>query len=227
MRAVICLSGGMDSATLIPIAKEHYNSVEAIGFTYGSKHNKYENQAAANLADCYGIPFKLIDLAFMSDLVESNLLKTGGDIPEGHFEDLAMKATIVPGRNLIMASILTGYVQSRGGGRIYMGMHRGDRAIYPDCRIDFTHALQNTMLLSSDDSQVYLSTPFIGTDKVGILETGFRLGVPYELTRTCYKDQPIACGKCGSCQERLYAFAMIDKVDPIEYETYDADPTAY
>ena len=122
---------------------------------------------------------------------------------------------------LIFLSIMAGYAESIGADTVAFGAHSGDHAIYPDCRPEFVYAANTTLYLSSD-KKITIEAPFLYLDKTKILEIGYSIDEhfrpPYELTRTCYKDQPISCGKCGSCQERLEAFKNIGKIDPIEYE---------
>jgi len=220
-KIVISVSGGMDSSTLL--GKYLYEGFEVypVSFTYGSKHNKYENEACKRVCEYYGFKnVPLINLDFMGQLFESNLLSKGGDIPEGHYTEKTMTKTVVPGRNLIFASIVAGYAESIGASYIGLGVHAGDHAIYPDCRPEFIENLNNTILTSSE-GKVTVSAPFLYMTKEDILVIGYGLGeyqVPYELTRTCYKDQEKSCGVCGSCVERLEGFKHIGVEDPIEYE---------
>jgi 7-cyano-7-deazaguanine synthase len=145
-------------------------------------------------------------------------MKKGGEIPEGHYESENMRKTVVPGRNLIMLSIMAGIAESEGASFVGIGVHSGDHHIYPDCRHEFIKSADTTIFLSSD-RKVHIDAPFIGEDKASILEMGYsyNIKVPYHLTRTCYKDQIHSCGKCGSCSERLEAFYLIGKEDPITY----------
>lgn len=225
IRSVVSFSGGMDSATVLSVAKDAGDVVGVIGFTYGSKHNQYETKAAQDVCDYYGLQYELIDLSNIATLLKSDLLKSGGDIPEGHYAASNMSKTVVPGRNTIFAAVLLGIAQSREADAVFMGIHSGDHTIYPDCRPQWFDAMELAMTVASEGS-VTLRAPFLDGDKTSILELGFKLGTPYELTRTCYKDQPVACGKCGSCQERLEAFRNHGKPDPIAYETRDALPKA-
>ena len=128
-----------------------------------------------------------------------------------------MKATVVPGRNIIFLSILAGLAWSVGAKHIALGIHQGDHAIYADCRQEFFKAMDLALYLGTDRNVEFLA-PFLDTDKEGILQWGYQHGVPYHITRTFYKDQPIACGKCGSCCERLSAFDKVGRKDPVEYE---------
>lgn len=220
-KVIVSLSGGMDSATVLTKAIEDGYDVDCVGFSYGSKHNQYENAAANRVAKYYDVPFDLIRLDEVLRGFASNLLKGGGDIPEGHYESESMSQTVVPGRNLIFAAFLVGLAWSRDAEIVYLGIHGGDHAIYPDCRPGFFHALNAAVIAGSDD-RVRLEAPFLHGNKESILGYGLKVGTPYWTTRTCYKDQPIACGKCGSCQERLEAFRLFGDDDPIEYETRGA-----
>jgi len=217
MNCILSLSGGMDSGTLLRRCQLEYVDVLAVGFTYGSKHNKWEQICAQRLCDHYGVEFLQIDISNIGQHLESNLLKSGGDIPEGHYEEESMKQTVVPGRNTIFMAILMGIAESRGAGHIAVGIHSGDHAIYPDCRPGFYKAF-NGVCHHATEGKVEVVAPFLHTDKTGILKWGFRHDFPYHLTRTCYKDQRDPCGKCGACQERLEAFSNIRRKDPVKYE---------
>lgn len=222
-KALVSLSGGMDSATMLAVAVSEYDEVKAIGFTYGSKHNPYENEAALNVAAHYGVEFELLDLSSVFSFMESNLLKKGEAIPEGHYQQSNMSLTVVPGRNMIFCSILAGIAWSQGARAVFLGAHSGDHVIYPDCRPEFVLNMAKAVRTGTDYA-VDLKAPFLHGSKETILEWGIPNGVPYHLTRTCYKDQKVACGKCGACQERLIAFAHHGVEDPIEYESREILP---
>jgi 7-cyano-7-deazaguanine synthase len=225
-KIVIGLSGGMDSATLLGTYLEQGLEVICCSFKYGSKHEVYELQAATQIVDFYNSSKKykhcihyIIDLRQPFLIFKSNLLKTGEEIPEGHYQEESMRKTVVPGRNLIIASFLAGIAESIDAKLIGLGVHAGDHHIYPDCRPGFIASLRNT-LRDSTEGKVHIVTPFLDWTKADILKFGysFSLPVPYYLTRTCYKDQESACGKCGSCRERLEAFEYIGIKDPVNYE---------
>lgn len=222
-KVLVSLSGGMDSATVLAEAIAQGHEVATVGFCYGSKHNPYENFAARSVADFYAVPFELIDLTTAFKSFRSNLMSGQGEIPEGHYEQANMIQTVVPGRNIIFTSILAGYAWSVEAKEVWLGIHQGDHAIYDDCRSSFYHAM-NAALLEGTGQRVGLAAPFLQTDKTGIVKRGLELGVPYKYTRTCYKEQAVACGKCGSCCERREAFMLNGVTDPISYESLDPLP---
>jgi 7-cyano-7-deazaguanine synthase len=216
-KIAISLSGGMDSATLLAYYHNKKYKIIPVFFDYGSKHNQYEAESAVKLANYYGYVLRFIPLGFIGETFKSNLLKTGGEIPEGHYEDKSMTLTVVPGRNMIFISILMGLAWSLEATKIAIGVHAGDHAIYPDCRPQFISDMKEAVKFGSDH-KVYLEAPFLFINKTEILRMGIELAVPYHLTRTCYKSQPLSCGKCGSCVERLESFAKFGLKDPILYE---------
>lgn len=224
MKALISLSGGMDSTTLLGylLQSKKFESISAVSFFYGSKHNKYENQAAKDVADYYGIQLSTINIEPVMEQVQSNLLLSGSEIPEGHYQQDNMKLTVVPGRNTIFTSILLAIAESKKIDTICLGIHSGDHAIYPDCRPTWAHAMQDVLNCASDGIVKALYTPFLYMDKTDMLNISKNMviPVPYHLTRTCYKDQEESCGKCGSCNERLEAFSKAGLIDPIKYQKH-------
>lgn len=222
MKAIVSLSGGMDSATLLG-ELHHSSGMEvalAVGFQYGSKHNTHELIAARDVAAVYQVPFKIIDVTAIFGNIKSNLLAGGGDLPKGHYEAESMRQTVVPGRNSIFIAVLTGIAESLGAKGVYVGVHAGDHYIYPDCRPNFINAMNYAMELASDH-KVVVKAPFLYLNKEQILKRGleFPTPVPYHLTRTCYSSWETACGVCGSCQERLSAFLANGIEDPIAYSS--------
>jgi len=217
MKMVISLSGGLDSAVLLGRMKNIGYDVHCVTFDYGSKHGHYEIDAARKLAAWYSIPWQVIDVRGVFSGFASALLKTDERmIPEGHYEDSSMSQTVVPGRNMIFASILAGLAQSIGYDSVGLGIHAGDHAIYPDCRPAF-YAGMGAAVSAATEQNIELYAPFLDMTKGEIVAEGGRYKVPFRLTRTCYKDQPLPCGLCGSCTERLEAFAFAGLVDPVEY----------
>lgn len=218
MKTVAILSGGMDSATMLYHLLHQKHEVRAIGFDYGQRHRKELGFAEAMCA-MRGVPFVVGDLTAVGALIagDSALLNPNVPMPEGHYEDESMKATVVPNRNMIMLSVAIGHAIANGCGAVAYGAHSGDHAIYPDCRSEFADALEKVALLC-DWTPVKLLRPFVRVDKAAIVSIGDSLGVPYDQTWSCYKGGELHCGKCGTCVERREAFTMAGVDDPTAYE---------
>lgn len=219
MKTILSLSGGIDSCVLVPNLLQKGHIIQPVSFYYGSKHNIYENQAARDIVDFYKEkihPLMEINISGITTAFKSNLLQTGSQIPEGHYAQENMKSTVVPARNMIFLSILTGIALSLDFNSVAAGMHAGDHYIYPDCRPAFVTSINSTIMEASDE-KVCLLAPFTKMDKANIVELGLKNEAPLHLTRTCYKNQEKACGKCGACIERLEAFQKNSTLDPISY----------
>jgi 7-cyano-7-deazaguanine synthase len=208
----------MDSSTALAWAKQNHEVIGAISFDYGSKHNDREYRSAVDVCQHYEIPLVRCSLDFVANNFKSDLLKTGGDIPEGHYADPSMKKTVVPFRNGIMLSIAAGYAESLGAKGVVLGNHFGDHAVYPDCRAEFVDAMFDAIRLGTYE-HIELLTPFTKIDKTGIAKLGSELGVPFELTYSCYNGDNKHCGKCGTCFERKEAFTLAGVLDKTEYKS--------
>ena len=217
MKVVVLCSGGMDSVAALYWAREQHEVVAVLSFDYGAKHNAREIPFAAEHAAAIGVRHEVVALPFVDRLFDSALLQSGGEIPEGHYEDANMKQTVVPFRNAIMLSIAAGVAESAGASGVVIAAHGGDHAIYPDCREGFMQAMGDAMKLGTY-AEVALLRPFIAMDKGQIAAEGARLGVDFGRTWSCYKGGEVHCGKCGTCVERIEAFARAGLVDPTAYE---------
>jgi len=216
MKAVILLSGGMDSATLIGHCIDNDIKPYCLNINYGQRHNR-EIKSAEKLAKYYNISLKKLDLSPLKILLKGSALTDKIDVPEGHYTQENMKLTVVPNRNAILLSIAVGYAISIKADFVMLGAHAGDHDIYPDCREEFLDPFE-TAILRGNYHQVKIITPFLKETKVEILQHGIKYGTPYGLTWTCYKGGKKACGKCGSCNERLEAIEQNRIKDPLEYE---------
>lgn len=218
MKTLVVLSGGMDSATALYWAMERVGAknVSTLSFDYGSKHNDQEYKAALSLCGVAGVESRRIALPFIGELFNSDLLKSGGQIPEGHYADPSMKRTVVPFRNGIMLSIAVGCAESLGAERVVIGNHFGDHAIYPDCRKTFIDAMRSAAAAGTY-AAIEICSPFCDIDKTEIVKIGTKLGVPYGMTYSCYKGGKNHCGKCGTCYERKEAFQLAGVTDPTVY----------
>ena len=236
-QAVLSLSGGMDSSTVLLHLLANDFEVTALSFDYGQKHN-VELERAAELIEYlnrngYPVKYQRITLQGLVSLLNSNLVQGGDDVPEGHYEEENMKDTVVPNRNKMFSSIIQAVALSVANAKdcpvaIAMGIHAGDHAIYPDCRQEFRDADYKAFCEGNwDAKQVTYYTPYLETDKYGILLDGEvcceKLGIDfdevYKRTNTSYK--PTAEGlsdyKSASSVERIEAFIKLGRKDPVEY----------
>ena len=212
--SLLIYSGGMDSTVLLYDLKDLI--ALCLSFNYGSKHNELEFENAARNTALLDIPHLRFDL---SDIIgrhfKSALLKTGGDIPKGHYEDPSMKETVVPFRNGIMLSLAVGLAESRDLKRVMYANHGGDHAIYPDCREDFLVPFSQAAS-NGTYAGITIFSPYIEFNKRDIGLLGHKIGVAFEDTWTCYDPFSsegqgwIHCGKCGACTERKEALEGFD-----------------
>lgn len=213
MKTVLILSGGLDSTTLLYRLLKEGKEVEALSFNYGQRHKK-ELAMAAETCKRLNIAHKVVDITFLRELLDNSALTGNIAVPQGHYADENMKLTIVPNRNMILASIAIGRAVNNGAGEVALGVHAGDHAIYPDCRPEFLEALRAIAKIANYQP-VEIYAPFSNIDKGGIVAEGIKLGVDYGLTWTCYSGLEEPCGKCGSCVERAEAFAKNNVKDPL------------
>lgn len=219
IKCVVIVSGGMDSVTLlhnITKSKEQRYEVHALSFNYGQRHSKELLYAFRNCEEL-GVPHTILNLQVLNNVAPSVLTRCDRQMPEGHYTADNMKDTVVPNRNMVMISIAVAYCIGIEGEVVFYGAHAGDHAIYPDCRPAFVEAMEKAIKLC-DWHDVHLEAPYLHLDKTAILKIGQEYGVDYKQTWTCYAGKDKACGKCGSCAERLEAFRNLGLVDPIRYE---------
>jgi len=243
---VVSLSGGMDSSTLLLRCLSEYDNVTAISFDYGQKH-RVELERAQSLVNYLNdngqkINYQVIKLDGLVNLLDSNLVEGGEDVPEGHYEEENMVATVVPNRNKIFSSLTQAValsVSKKTGEEcdIALGIHAGDHAIYPDCRQEFRDADYEAFKIGNwDADKVGFFIPYINTDKLGILQDGEKLvnglGIEfdevYKRTNTSYKPYPSGNSdyKSASSVERIEAFISLDRPDPVQYED-ETGPVSY
>jgi 7-cyano-7-deazaguanine synthase len=219
-KAVVIISGGMDSVTLLYLAASLGHDVKAISFDYGQRHKKELLYAQKNCQKL-GIDHKIVDLQVINQLIQgSALTQENIEVPDGHYTAETMKITVVPNRNSIMMSIAVGYAISIGAEVVFAGMHTGDHTIYPDCRPIFLDAFDVSQRLANEGFSVpkfHIEAPFINIPKDGIAKLGHELGVDYKDTWSCYKGGEKHCGRCGTCVERKEAFRLAGVTDPTEY----------
>ena len=244
---VVSLSGGMDSSTLLLRALSEFDTVTAVSFDYGQKH-RVELERAQALVNYLNvnnqkINYRVIKLEGLVDLLNSALVTGGAEVPEGHYAEENMKATVVPNRNKIFSSItqaiaLSIATEKKEECSIALGIHAGDHAIYPDCRQEFRDADDHAFRVGNWDSElVSYWTPYLEGDKFTILQDGEKLcealGLDfdevYKRTNTSYKPIKIyyrpetdkykwySDYKSASSVERVEAFIKLGRPDPVEY----------
>lgn len=226
-KAVVVVSGGLDSSTLLHLIHADYAGYElhGISFDYGQRHKK-ELEFAKYQCDQLGATHKIVEMDFLASLFaeggsKSSLVNKDVDVPEGHYAEANMKATVVPNRNMIMMSIAAGYAVSVGARILATGVHAGDHFIYPDCRPEFINALDRTIYVGNQGfikANFELKAPFLYRSKADIANWAFELGVDIDQTWSCYKGGDLHCGRCGTCVERIEAIAATGHEDPTPYE---------
>jgi 7-cyano-7-deazaguanine synthase len=217
---VIIYSGGMDSYTLL--REEHFKGRihSALAFYYGQRHRR-ELECVIRVCYTLAIHYSIIDLWDVAacTMRDSALTNDRHHMPVGHYADESMKKTVVPNRNMIMLSIAIAYAVSNQLKRVVFGAHTGDHTIYPDCRPGFVIGM-NSLAAIANWHPVRVEAPYLHLTKAQILARGIAAGVErfaYLDTWTCYEGGRKACGQCGSCTERLEAFAAVDWEDPLSY----------
>lgn len=216
-KVVTIYSGGMDSTVLLYHLRVTGHEIVALSVDYGQRHRK-EIDSAKAICGRINVPHEVADLRGITHLLRgSSLTDSRVEVPEGHYAEESMKATVVPNRNMIMLSVAIGYAISLRAQFVAYGAHAGDHTIYPDCRPEFAAAV-NTAALLADWHQVEVLCPFIGLTKADIARRGAELNVPFELTWSCYKGGEYHCGCCGTCVERAEAFNLAGLQDPTDYD---------
>ena len=225
MKILVLSSGGVDSTTCLAmaVAEVGAENVLALSVYYGQKHDK-EIQAAKKVAEYYGVRRMELDLSVIFSGSNCSLLKQSTeDIPlESYAQQIAEThgekpvSTYVPFRNGLFLSSAASIALSHGCSKIMYGAHADDAAgaAYPDCSLDFVNAMNQAIYLGSGN-QLTIEAPFVSLTKADVVKKGLELGVPYDLTWSCYEGGEKPCGKCGTCIDRQRAFEKNGTIDPL------------
>jgi 7-cyano-7-deazaguanine synthase len=220
MKAVCLLSGGMDSATLVYLARERGYQLFCLHFNYGQRTERKERDSAQKIADLVGAEELVeIDLSYLTRFGGSSL--TDHRLPVDRYRDEpgGIPNTYVPFRNANLLSIATSYAEARGCEAVFIGVQSQDYSGYPDCRPQFINAFQQLVNIGTrDETCIRICAPFLSMNKRDIIQLGISLNVPYQYTWSCYQNEERACGVCGACHFRRSAFKSLGLKDPIPYE---------
>lgn len=222
-RALVLLSGGLDSTTCLALAVEEYGSagVTALSVFYGQKHDR-EMEAAEAVARHYGTEHISMDLAPLFQFSDSALLRESGQaIPEASYEEQlkesggAPVSTYVPFRNGLFLAAAASIALSKDCEAIFYGAHADDAAgnAYPDCSTAFNDAM-NEAIWQGSGKMLRIRAPFVGKTKADVVAEGLKLGAPYQYTWSCYEGGDVPCGRCGTCLDRAEAFRKNGAADP-------------
>lgn len=221
-KAVILLSGGLDSATVLAMAKSEGFSCHAMSFQYGQRHS-YELECAQNIAKAWGVNEHLIsniDLRSIGGSALTSNIQVPKDRDVSEMGD-GIPVTYVPARNTIFLSFALAWAEVLGSRDIFIGVNALDYSGYPDCRPEYIaafEAMANLATKSAIETGIKIHTPLISLTKTEIIKKGLDLGVDYSMTSSCYDPKDAnACGTCDSCQLRLKGFATLGLTDPVKY----------
>ncbi len=224
MKAVVLLSGGLDSTTTLAIAINDGYDVYPITFRYGQRHNR-EIESAKKISEYYNLKLKIVDINLRE--IGGSALTDNIDVPKNRsLGEISREipVTYVPARNTIFLSIALGYAEVIDADRIYIGVNALDYSGYPDCRPEYIEEFNKLSKLATkrgvEGKPIEIVAPLIHMTKAEIIKKGMELNVPYELTWSCYEGGEKPCGKCDSCILRLKGFMEAGEMDPLEYEHY-------
>jgi 7-cyano-7-deazaguanine synthase len=217
---VLVLSGGLDSTVLAYRLRAGGSRLTMLSFDYGQCHRRelaYAGRTAVKLGGMH----RVVDLSAICGLLAgSSLTDAAVEVPDGHYTDGSMRATVVPNRNALMLDVAVAQAVAVNAVAVAFGAHAGDHPVYPDCRPAFLHAYRRMVLLANEGflaPQFTVLAPFIGLSKADIVTIGAGLGVPFADTWSCYKGAATHCGTCGTCVERREAFRVAGVADPTTY----------
>ncbi|RKD97719.1 7-cyano-7-deazaguanine synthase QueC [Halopiger aswanensis] len=218
-RAVVLLSGGMDSATAAYEARERGYEIYALHTSYGQRTEDRELECARRLADeLDAADFLQIETGHLSAIGASSLTDDEMEVADADMESDEIPTSYVPFRNANLLAMAVSYAEANDCDAVFIGAHSEDFSGYPDCRPEFFEAFENLVDVGTKpETEIAIEAPFVEWSKTDIAERGVELEVPYEHTWSCYRENEPACGTCDACAFRLQAFQNVGVRDPIEY----------
>ena len=214
MQTTLLFSGGLDSTVCLAHLLNAGHRVTPLFVNYGQKHGTPESQAADAITEHYRLPLHIVTI---TGAMRGSALTGTGDVPRGHYEAPSMRATVVPGRNLVLLAHALAHAAEHKHEAVAYAAHAGDHAIYPDCREAFAGAVAAVAMVYDYNGRKLLR-PFINWTKTDIVRHGAALDVPLESAYSCYNGRAKHCGMCGTCVERREAFGLAGVEDPTVYE---------
>jgi len=217
--AVVLMSGGMDSAVCAALAIQDQYQIAALHLNYGQRTEKRELECYNQLCMHFNVKHRLIvDVSHLSKIGGSSLTDFSIEIEDAHLDNTEIPPTYVPFRNANILAIGVSWAEVIGAEAIYIGAMEQDSSGYPDCRLTFFEAFQQLINTGTKPAtHIKVITPIINLTKTDIVKIGIELGVPFEYTWSCYRNNDIACGKCDSCALRLRGFSKMGISDKILY----------
>ncbi len=218
-KAVVCLSGGMDSCVCAALATAGHESVYFLHGDYGQRTEKVERERFHALTSHFGATGKLVcNLRHLAEIGGSSLTDTAIEVSDADLESSRIPSSYVPFRNAHFLSVAVSWAEVLGAGSIYVGAVEQDSSGYPDCRREFYDAFEKVVELGTKpETAIRILTPLIELKKSEIVLLGHKLDAPFQLTWSCYRSEDAACGTCDSCALRLRAFREAGIEDPIPY----------
>ncbi len=219
-KAIVLISGGMDSALCAGIAKGEGFKLCALHISYGQRTSAREKKAFTDICNFYRIEKRLCaDIKYLSDIGGSSLTDMPIKVSEVNLESHSIPSTYVPFRNGNILSIATSWAEVIGAGHIFIGAMEEDSSGYPDCREEFFKSFEQAVNSGTKpQTKIKIITPLIHLTKKEVVEKSLRLNVPLHLSWSCYQSEDKACGECDSCGLRLRGFEMAGERDPLEYK---------
>lgn len=219
MKAIVLVSGGMDSCVTAATAREEKSELAFLHISYGQRTEARERKAFNDVADFYSVTERLdVSIEHLAKIGGSSLTDEKIKVSDADLESKEIPTSYVPFRNANMLSIATSWAEVLGANAIYIGAVAEDSSGYPDCRPAFYAAFQETINTGTKpDTHIEIRTPIIELSKAEIVKKGIELNAPLHLTWSCYQSEELACGACDSCALRLRGFAQAGVTDPIPY----------